>query len=185
MADAKQLAEALQPFVLANNSGEYETLTVRTADITRARQALAAFEAQAAGALTDEQVEQALNAGGIKTQRFMGGISGTKDCWSTAGSADLRKIAAVVRKLAAPVAQAEPAWMPIETAPKDGSTVLLLEKWAEEPFIGHWREFRGSGKWVASTTHYDTDGNACVIDRIYSEGVSFWMPIPQPPKENP
>jgi hypothetical protein len=58
--------------------------------------------------LTDEQVEHALWAGGIPTQRFMGGISGTKDCWLTAGPADIRKIAAVVRKLIAPVAQAEP-----------------------------------------------------------------------------
>lgn len=51
--------------------------------------------------LTDEQVAAALEAGGIGVQRFMGGISGTKDCWSTQGSADIRKVAAVVRGLIA------------------------------------------------------------------------------------
>ena len=50
----EQLAEALQTFVLANNSGDFETLTVRTADITRAREALATFDA------TQQAGEQAL-----------------------------------------------------------------------------------------------------------------------------
>lgn len=84
---------------------------------------------------------------------------------------------------AAPVAQAEPAWLPIETAPKDGSTIMLLEDGNDEPFFGFWWE--GRARWRASTIHYDTDGDACVIDRIYSEGVSHWMPLPQPPKEQP
>ena len=51
--------------------------------------------------LTDEQIADALVAGGVELQRFMGGIAGTKDCWTTAGSADVRKIAAVVRGIAA------------------------------------------------------------------------------------
>ncbi len=51
--------------------------------------------------LTDEQVAAALEAGGIGVQRFMGGIAGTKDCWSSQGSADIRKVAAVVRGLIA------------------------------------------------------------------------------------
>ena len=82
---------------------------------------------------------------------------------------------------AAPVAQAE-QWQPIETAPKDGSTIMLWERYESEPFFGFWWE--GRDRWRASTTHYDTDGNACVIDRIYSDGVTHWMPLPQPPKEN-
>ena len=73
-------------------------------------------------------------------------------------------------------------WQPIETAPKDGRCLLLIEcKYETEPFIGSWSERRG--KWFASTTHYDTDGNACVIDKVYSDGVSHWMPLPPPPEQ--
>jgi hypothetical protein len=50
----------------------------------------------------------------------------------------------------------EPMWQPIETAPKDGTLLLLWEEHEDEPFIGFWREPRAC--WVASTTHYDTDG---------------------------
>jgi hypothetical protein len=74
-------------------------------------------------------------------------------------------------------------WQPIDTAPKDGTLVLLWEDHEDEPFIGCWRIYANGGKWVASTTHYDTDGDACVIDRIYSDGVSHWAPIPQRQKE--
>lgn len=73
----------------------------------------------------------------------------------------------------------EPMWRPIETAPKDGTLLLLWEEHEDEPFIGFWYEHRA--RWVASTTHYDTDGNACVIDRVWSEGVAHWMPLPTAP----
>lgn len=74
-------------------------------------------------------------------------------------------------------------WQPIETAPKDGSLLLLKEKWEDEPFIGQWVNSVYGDKWAASRTHYDTDGDACVTDRIYSEAVSHWMPLPPAPKE--
>lgn len=45
-----KLAEALQPFVLANSSDEHITLVVRTADVTRAREVLAAHDAEQAQA---------------------------------------------------------------------------------------------------------------------------------------
>lgn len=70
-------------------------------------------------------------------------------------------------------------WQPIETAPKDGTLLLLWERCEDEPFIGSWWD--KWGRWVASTTHYDTDGNACVIDRVYSDGVTHWMPLPPTP----
>ena len=49
--------------------------------------------------LTNEQIAEALEAGGVELQRFMGGISGAKDVWTTAGSASVPKIADVVRNL--------------------------------------------------------------------------------------
>lgn len=71
-------------------------------------------------------------------------------------------------------------WQPIDTAPKDGSLLILWESYEVEPFIGRWNDFRS--RWVASTAHYDTDGNACVIDTVYSPAVTHWMPIPKAPE---
>lgn len=79
------------------------------------------------------------------------------------------------------LAQRQPLteWQPIETAPKDGTLLLLWEQYESEPFIGSWYAFRS--EWEASRTHYDTDGNAYVIDRVYSPGVTHWMPLPAAP----
>lgn len=73
------------------------------------------------------------------------------------------------------------SWQPIGTAPKDGSWLMLWERFEDVPFIGRWDRVRF--RWVASTAHYNTDGDACVIDTVYSEGVTHWMPLPPPPKE--
>lgn len=51
--------------------------------------------------VTDEQVAEALESAGVELQRFMGGISGTKDVWTTAGSQSVRRIAAGVRAILA------------------------------------------------------------------------------------
>jgi hypothetical protein len=57
--------------------------------------------APAQAPLSDEQIVRSLEAHGVEFQRFMGGIAGTKDCWTTAGSQDVRKLAAGVRALIA------------------------------------------------------------------------------------
>lgn len=54
-------------------------------------------EAPRAAELSDEQVVAHLEGAGVEFQRFMGGIAGTKDCWTTAGSQSVRKIADGVR----------------------------------------------------------------------------------------
>ncbi len=83
--------------------------------------------------------------------------------------------------VSAALAQRQPLaeWLPIETAPKDGTLLLLWEKYESEPFIGSWYAFRS--EWEASRTYYDADGNACVVDRVYSPGVTHWMPLPAAP----
>lgn len=76
---------------------------------------------------------------------------------------------------------AEPSgWMPIETAPKDGTEMLLWEVGSNVPVIGSWYDRRE--RWYASTEHYNTDGDACVIDTLWSDGIQHWMPLPQPPE---
>lgn len=87
---------------------------------------------------------------------------------------------ALLAALAAPAPQA-PAWQPIETAPKDGATVLLWESGSSAPFVGAWRSGRRPG-WHCDTEHYDTDGNACVISNLWQEGVTHWMPLPAAPQ---
>ena len=70
-------------------------------------------------------------------------------------------------------------WQPIETAPKDGRDLLLWETGSYVPFVGAWRDGRRPG-WRCDTEHYDTDGNACVISKLWQEGVTHWMPLPPP-----
>jgi len=76
---------------------------------------------------------------------------------------------------------ADMAWQPIETAPKDGTDVLLWESNSYVPFVGAWRDGRRPG-WCCDTEHYDTDGNACVISNLWQEGITHWMPLPAQPK---
>lgn len=70
-------------------------------------------------------------------------------------------------------------WQPIETAPKDGTTVLLSEKWNSIPIIGRFAR----GKWVGDHTNVNTDGDACVIDYFEPTHITHWMPLPEPPKQ--
>jgi hypothetical protein len=75
---------------------------------------------------------------------------------------------------------AGPAWQPIATAPKDGRDLLLWEAGSFVPFVGAWRDGRRPG-WHCDTEHYDTDGNACVVSKLWQEGITHWMPIPPAP----
>ena len=65
-------------------------------------------------------------------------------------------------------------WQSIETAPKDGTEVLLLEGW----YISHaqWRSVYSGGKqaWVVC----GTDGTCAE----YVDKPTHWMPIPEEPK---
>jgi len=70
-------------------------------------------------------------------------------------------------------------WQPIETAPKDGTEVLLWEKHTYVPVVGLYRV--QAGKWRASQEHYDVDGDGCVVDTLCQEYITHWMPLPAPP----
>lgn len=58
-------------------------------------------------------------------------------------------------------------WQPIETAPKDGSPILLYSS-DDGCHQGYW--FEGS-----DDTGWCTDG-------LFSNGWTHWMPLPEPPK---
>lgn len=80
---------------------------------------------------------------------------------------------------AAPVAQQ--GWQTIESAPKDGTWVLLWEQYSENPFVGCWNR----NAWSASHEHVDAKGGwdgATVIDYIAQELLTHWMPLPAAPE---
>lgn len=61
-------------------------------------------------------------------------------------------------------------WLPIDTAPKDGTDILLYD--GDTMVICRWNERRK--EWVDSwnQTEFETD----------VEPVTHWMPLPEPPK---
>ena len=83
------------------------------------------------------------------------------------------------RFYAAPQPAVAAEWMPIETAPKDGSFLLLWEQYSETPFVGFWSD----GSWPVSHEHVDAEGggdSAIVID-VLSMPITHWMPLPPAP----
>ncbi len=75
-------------------------------------------------------------------------------------------------------------WQPIETAPKDGTMILIYEgerSWMGAPSgriqVAKWLdgEWGSPASWCVQLTNA---GN----DRYPATGVSHWMPLPDPPK---
>lgn len=74
--------------------------------------------------------------------------------------------------VAAPVAVAE--WMPIETAPKDGTTVLTFRLLNGEPQICDARYFALGDAWGQRSWRYPSE-----------TGPTHWMPLPPAPEMKP
>lgn len=68
------------------------------------------------------------------------------------------------RALAMVVAQRD--WEPIDTAPKDGTLLLLLIKGTCGPDVGHWFQATNNGWWTSHTMPVEP---------------THWIPIPTPP----
>ena len=73
--------------------------------------------------------------------------------------------------------QAEPSgWMPIETAPKDGTG---FDVWVKST--------KNAGYGVRMTNVYYSQGVICGMrypDASFGEVATHWMPLPESPKEN-
>lgn len=66
------------------------------------------------------------------------------------------------------------AWQPIETAPKDGTTILILVSYGgkRRPAITHWNDhFQEWDRFLGESPYY----------MPFTEGVTHWMPIQEPP----
>ena len=81
--------------------------------------------------------------------------------------------------VAAPQPAVAAGWQSIETAPKDGSYLLLWEQYSDAPFVGYW----SGGSWSVSHEHVDAEGGwdgANVVDAL-SMPITHWMPLPAAP----
>lgn len=68
-------------------------------------------------------------------------------------------------------------WQPIETAPRDGSFVLLwAPDYADRPGLGQWCEVVAA--WSSDIGTMD-DGPGILTDEC--DGPTHWAPIPEPP----
>lgn len=79
-------------------------------------------------------------------------------------------------------------WQPIETAPKDGTKVLIWEQYSRTPVVTSYSGYTNKwgqvvGSWSACKEHYDVDGDAWLTDRLYQDLITHWMPLPEPPKQ--
>ena len=65
-------------------------------------------------------------------------------------------------------------WQPIETAPKDGSWVLLfLPEWGRgQARIGQWIRSREDSGWYGRE-----------FKEVFNDGPTHWMPLPDSPTE--
>jgi len=69
-------------------------------------------------------------------------------------------------------------WQPIESAPKDGSFILLWERFSSSPFVGYWLK---NGGWYPQTEFVLVIGDAYLTDNISQSLITHWMPLPNPP----
>lgn len=85
---------------------------------------------------------------------------------------------ALLRETAAALEAArEDGWQPIETAPKDGTRVLLWYEWHDLPVVGDFRH----GRWWSV---HSLGGNLAHPNGMDWEEVvrpTYWRPLPAPP----
>lgn len=85
-------------------------------------------------------------------------------------------------------------WQPIETAPKDGGDILVVDAngnqyvaWWDEEFERVFDDSKedGDGGWRGGWT----DGSATGVGRLDAEYIEIipthWMPLPEPPSPPP
>jgi hypothetical protein len=73
-------------------------------------------------------------------------------------------------------------WRPIETAPRDGSWVLVHDRFEDNPCVASW----DGSQWIADKTFVKAlggRGGAMVIDEIDSHYLTHWHPLPAPPED--
>lgn len=76
-------------------------------------------------------------------------------------------------------------WQPIETAPKDGSPMLLWDAEREIPIVGMWVSFAGTNSpesYEPAYSGWDSmSGVPTWLDASPDAQPTHWMPLPAPP----
>ena len=77
---------------------------------------------------------------------------------------------------------AEQEWQPIETAPKDGRTIIGWSKYMSEPCTIRWGKREG---WVSSWEGDEVVESMCDFGTDYKDPnpVTHWLSMPLPPQE--
>lgn len=72
-------------------------------------------------------------------------------------------------------------WQPIETAPRDGTWVLVYEPREYEPrvHVAHW----GTPEWHGGPSTWVTMALGPNPDTYNADDASHWMPLPPPPSD--
>jgi hypothetical protein len=71
-------------------------------------------------------------------------------------------------------------WRPIETAPKDGTDILLYVQ--EEITSGSWSERKSfDGRDISCWVYAELDEHGCGCCSDKGEPPTHWMPLPDPP----
>jgi hypothetical protein len=83
----------------------------------------------------------------------------------------VKRVRAALAALASPPPQATgaPQWLPIESAPKDGTLILGAAGWVEQ---GWWDDDRG--EWWPHNTHWTDAHGGCLYP-------THWQPLPAAP----
>jgi hypothetical protein len=89
---------------------------------------------------------------------------------------ETRKANAVLALLRGASHAPQEAWQPIETAPKDGTDILVWPYWSDRlPAQVHWRDLkRAPGRWEITPSFFCAGAKP-----------TQWMPLPTPPVTRP
>lgn len=92
----------------------------------------------------------------------------------TPGESDMWRITEAALRSLADQLDAATKWRPIETAPRDGTSVLLWDKTYDSVVQARWDE--RYGKWLGD--HDDLEGEL-------ESWLTCWLPLPPPPEGKP
>lgn len=74
-------------------------------------------------------------------------------------------------------------WQTIDSAPKDGATILGWSEYMDEPCTVRWRNNEWESSWDGwEVVEYMSDFGTEYRD---PGPVTHWMPLPEPPKDVP
>lgn len=79
-------------------------------------------------------------------------------------------------------------WLPIETAPKDGTNILIIDMTAEAPeaALAHFSEYWWGCK-NFERSEFEEENIGCgtsVLEFVGYYDPTHWMPLPPPPEQN-